>query len=138
MRPRRISTDIRPIPTTSATEIVKGPALESAHDDLTIVRLTTNNPGGPDDHFGVVYYGTNPKQPNQIAKSPIRLNRYHPETIFRVRVPGLKPQTTHYYWATSIESNGTSDGEKSPVNYFTTPRSGQRIGLGPQPVVQPK
>src|SRR5690242_15167396 len=76
-------------------EITKGPALELATDHLTIIRWTTNNPGGSDEHFGVVYYGTDPKDLSQMAKSQIRLNRGHPETIFRVRMPGLKPQTTY-------------------------------------------
>lgn len=42
-------------------EITKGPALEGAREDIAIVRWTTNNPGGTDIHFGVVYYGTDPK-----------------------------------------------------------------------------
>ncbi len=56
-------------------EIIEGPALESARDDLAIVRWTSNNPGGTDDHFGVVHYGTDPKKLSQMAKSHIRLNR---------------------------------------------------------------
>ena len=67
-------------------EITQGPALEVARDDLAIIRWTTNNPGGTDDHFAVVYYGTDPKDLSQMAKSYIRLNRGHPETVFRVRV----------------------------------------------------
>ena len=42
-------------------KITQGPALEFARGDLAIIRWTTNNPGGSDDHFGVVYYGTAPK-----------------------------------------------------------------------------
>jgi hypothetical protein len=108
-------------------QITKGPALEFAADDLAIVRWTTNNPGGSDEHFGVVHYGTDPKYMTDTAKSHIRLNRGHPETIFRVRMPGLKPQMTYYYWVSSIESNGKSDGEKSGVNQFTMPDPGKRI-----------
>jgi hypothetical protein len=78
---------------------------------------------GDDEHFAVAHYGTDPCDLSQTAKSHIRLNRTHPETIFRVRIPGLKPQTTYYYWVTSIESNGASDGVKSAVNQFTTPLS---------------
>src|ERR1700720_17425 len=63
-------------------ELTEGPALESAREDLAIVRWTSNNPGGTDDHFGVVYYGTDPRQLNQTAKSHVRLNQEHPETIF--------------------------------------------------------
>jgi phosphodiesterase/alkaline phosphatase D-like protein len=114
-------------------DITKGPELELATDHLTIIRWTTNNPGGSDDHFGVVYYGTDPKDLSQMAKSHIRLNRGHPETIFRVRVSGLKPRTTYYYRVTSEESNGKSDGVNSTVNKFITPGPGERITLPPAP-----
>ena len=54
--------------------------------------------------------------------------------MFRVRMPGLKPQTTYYYKVTSTESNGKSDGVESPVNQFTTPGPGERIvDYPPQP-----
>jgi purple acid phosphatase-like protein len=102
-------------------EITEGPALELARDDLAIIRWTTNNPGGTDDHFAVVYYGTNPGSLSQAAQNHIRLNPAHPDTIFRVRVSGLKPQTTYYYSVTSTGSDGTSDGVQSPVTQFTTP-----------------
>jgi hypothetical protein len=62
-----------------------------------------------------------------MAKSHIRLNRSHPETVFRVRISGLKPQTTYYYWVTSMGGDGTSDGVKSAVKKFTTAAPGQRI-----------
>jgi phosphodiesterase/alkaline phosphatase D-like protein len=108
-------------------KITKGPELESATDHLTIITWTTNNPGGDDVHYGIVLYGTDPKDLNQTAKSPLRLNQGHPETIFRVRVTGLTPRTTYYYRVTSMESNGKSDGVKSTVQQFTTPRPGERI-----------
>jgi hypothetical protein len=120
-------------------KIIKGPALELALDDMAIVRWTTTNPGGDDEHFAVAHYGRDPNDLRQTAKSHIRLNRAHPETIFRVRIPGLKPQTTYYYWVTSIEGNGKSDGVKSAVNQFTTSAPGQRIvAYPPQPVPQSK
>src|SRR2546421_8767334 len=106
-------------------EITRGPALESATNHLTIIRWTTNNPGGSDVHYGIVHYGTDPKDLSQTAKNPIRLNQGHPETIFRVRMPGLKPRTTYYYKVTSEESNGKSDGVESSVNQFTTPSPGE-------------
>lgn len=110
-------------------EIVQGPALELAHDDLAIIRWTSNNPGGTDDHFAVIHYGTEPTDLSQTAKSHIRLNRGHPQTIFRVRVDGLKPQTTYYYSVTSTSSDGVSDGEESSVKQFTTPGPGERAQL---------
>jgi hypothetical protein len=130
------------LPPTKRAEhvkIIKGPALEIALDDLAIVRWTSTNPGGDDEHFAVAHYGTDPSALNQTAKSHIRLNRAHPETIFRVRIPYLKPQTTYYYWVTSMGGNGTNDGVKSAVNKFTTPAPGQRIVAdSPQPVTQSK
>lgn len=118
-------------------KITKGPALELARDDQAIIRWITNNPGGTDIHYAVIYYGTNSKDLSQMAKSQIRINRGHQETIFRVRVAGLKPRTTYYYRVTSTESNGKSDGVKSPVNQFTTPVSGERIVAFPQQPAQP-
>ena len=114
-------------------EITKAPALEIAHDDLAIIRWTSTNPGGDDEHFAVIHYGTDPNDLSQVAKSPIRLNRGHAETIFRVRMQDLKPQTTYYYKVTSMGSGGQSDGVESPVNHFTTPASGQVTSAYPQP-----
>src|SRR6516225_9638731 len=108
-------------------EITKAPELEIAHDDLAIIRWTSTNPGGDDEHFAVIHYGTDPKDLSQTARNPIRLNRTHPETIFRVRMQDLKPQTTYYYKVTSIGSSGASDGVESAVNQFTTPAPGERI-----------
>ena len=121
-----------PAKKAARVEITQGPALEMARDDMAIIRWTTNNPGGTDVHFAVVYYGTDPEDLSQKAQSQIRLNRGHPETVFRARVVGLKPRTTYYYKVTSTESNGKSDGVESPVNQFTTPGPGERIPARPQ------
>ena len=51
----------------------------------------------------------------------------------RVRVVGLKPQTTYYYRVTSTESTGKSDGVESTVHTFTTPDLGERIVAYPKP-----
>ena len=120
-------------------EITKGPELELATNHLTIIRWTVNNPGGSDVHYGIVRYGTDPEDLSQTAKNPIRLNQGHQYTTFRVRIEGLKPQTTYYYTVTSEESNGKSDGVKSAVNKFITPAPGERIvAYPPQPVPSPK
>jgi hypothetical protein len=124
--------NVPPTKKAAHVEIIKGPELESAADFLTIIRWVTNNPGGSNDHVGVVYYGTNPKDLNQTAKSPIRLNQFHPNTTFRVRITGLEPRTTYYYKVTSEESNGKSDGVKSIVSKFTTPGPGERIAGDPK------
>jgi phosphodiesterase/alkaline phosphatase D-like protein len=103
--------------------IISGPEMELTDPDFAIIRWTSNNPGGSPVHYGVVHYGTDPKHLDQTAKSPIRLNPNHPQTVFRVRMEALKPQTTYYYTVDSIESNGTGDGVKSPVKKFTTPKT---------------
>jgi len=100
--------------------IIKGPELEFAKDGLTIIRWTSNNPGGSPEHFGVVHYGTDPKNLSQTAKSHIRLNQSHRYTIFRVRVDDLKPKTTYYYRVDSMDAHSTSDGVNSPVKTFMT------------------
>ena len=110
-----------PAEKAARVRITQGPEIESASSYLTIVRWTTNNPGGSDEHFGVVHYGTDLKNLSETAKSHIRLNRGHPDTVFRVRLDALKPKTTYHYKVTSIESNGKSDGEESAINRFTVP-----------------
>jgi phosphodiesterase/alkaline phosphatase D-like protein len=107
-------------PKAASVRITQGPEIELAKDFLTIIRWTTNNPGGTPEHYGIVHYGTDPKNLSQTAKNPITLNPNHPATLFRVRVEGLKPGTTYYYTVESEESNGKSDKVKSTVKQFTT------------------
>ena len=111
------------VPSTKKPESVKitqGPEIERADSYLTIIRWTTNNPGGSPEHYGVVHYGMNPKDLNQTAKSPIRLNPGHPDTVFRVRIQGLQPGTTYYYKVDSMEASGKGDGVTSEVKTFKT------------------
>ena len=112
-----------PAPTATHVQITQGPELElaSASDNSAIIRWTSNNPGGSDEHFGVVHYGTNPNELSQTAKSHIRLNQNHPTTVFRVLVPGLQPKTTYYYTVDSTQATGKSDGVKSPIQHFSLP-----------------
>ena len=110
-----------PAKKTERIEIATGPEVELSKPHLTIIRWTTNNPGGSDVHYGVVHYGTDPKELSQMAKNPITLNQSHPQTTFRVQMRGLEPRTTYYYTVTSMESNGKSDGVTSKVRQFTTP-----------------
>jgi phosphodiesterase/alkaline phosphatase D-like protein len=119
----------RPVPDTKIlppareaerVRVTEGPAIESARGKLIVIKWTSNNPGGTDEHFGVVHYGTDPEHLNQTAKSPVRLNQNHASTVFRVRVGGLEPQTTYYYSVDSMQGNGKSDGVKSAVNRFTS------------------
>jgi hypothetical protein len=115
-------------PKAARVRITQGPEVELAKLHLTIIRWTTNNPGGSPVHYGVVHYGTDPKNLSETAKNPIRLNPYHPSSIFRVRLDDLKPGTTYYYTVGSIEGNGKDDGTKSTVKQFTTPSEPQRAG----------
>ena len=103
-----------------SVHIIVGPTLESATEKSAIIRWMSTTPVGPAEHFGVMHYGTDPKDLSQTAKSPIRLNMAHPNTIFRVRVDGLKPGTTYYYTVDSTGPDGASDGVKGTVNQFTT------------------
>jgi phosphodiesterase/alkaline phosphatase D-like protein len=118
--PQAAAQATSPSKQTSRVHITKGPALESAHDDWAIVAWTSNNPGGSDEHFGVVHYGTDPKNLSHTAKSHIRLNPGHSYTVFRVRVDGLTPKTTYYYKVDSVNASGASDKVPSPVKTFRT------------------
>jgi hypothetical protein len=111
---------IPPAKKTSHVQITEGPALESAQDTWAIITWRSSNPGGSDEHFGVVHYGTDPKDLSQTAKSHIRLNQQHSYTVFRVRVLNLQPHTTYYYTVDSMNPDGTSDGVVSRINNFTT------------------
>ncbi len=107
-------------PRAARVRITQGPEIELAKEHLTIIRWTTNNPGGSPVHYGIVRYGTDPKDLSQTAKNPIRLNPDNSSTVFRVHLYNLKPRTTYYYTVDSIESNGKSDEVNSPVQSFTT------------------
>jgi phosphodiesterase/alkaline phosphatase D-like protein len=111
-------------PKAARVRIAKGPEPEITRDYLTIIRWTTNNPGGSPVHNGIVHYGTDPKNLSQIAKSPIRLNPGHDTTVFRVRMVGLKPGTTYYYIVESEGATGTKDRVTSTVKQFTTDPQG--------------
>ena len=107
-----------PAPKAAQVTITQGPALELTHHGEAIIRWTTNNPGGMDSHYGIVKYGTSPNDLTQTATSPIRLNRGHPDTVFRVSMRDLTPQTVYYYTVTSMGSDGSSDGVTSSVSQF--------------------
>jgi phosphodiesterase/alkaline phosphatase D-like protein len=116
------ATQLSPVTAKAAhVQITQGPETERVDPDFAIITWTSNNPGGSPEHDGIVRYGTDPNNLTEIAKSPIRLNPSHPYTVFRVRMPGLKPKTTYYYTVASMEANGNSDQVKSPVRHFTTP-----------------
>ena len=110
-------------PTTAKAarvQIIQGPEI-ALSSWFTVIRWATNNPGGSPVHYGIVHYGTEPKDLSQTAKNPIRLNPYHSSTVFRVHLYNLKPRTTYYYTVDSMESNGKRDGVTSSVQEFTTP-----------------
>ena len=123
----------------AAVEFIQRPALELARADFAIIRWTTYNPGGSDEHFGIVHYGTDPKHLGQTAKSHIRLNRGHSQTIFRVRLSGLEPSTTYYYTVASVDGSGKADGKTSTVSQFVTPGPGEKfVAFPPQSVSKPR
>jgi hypothetical protein len=107
-------------PKAARVQIMQGPEIALA-SWFTVIRWTTNNPGGSPVHYGIVHYGTDPKDLSQTAQNPIRLNPYHSSTVFRVDLYNLKPRTTYYYTVNSMESNGKSDGVTSSVQKFRTP-----------------
>jgi hypothetical protein len=110
-----------PVKKAAHIEVVDLPSPEILRSDHAIIRWTTTNPGGADQHYGIVHYGTDPKQLSLTAKSPVHLNHGHPTTIFRVMVSGLQPKTTYYYTVAATGSNGDADDFKSPlVAHFTT------------------
>jgi hypothetical protein len=102
-------------------QITEGPSLELYRNNEAIIRWTSDNPGGSDEHWGVVHYGTSPDQLTQTAKGHIRLNRQHSYTVFRVRLSDIKPGTTYYYSVVSTSADGTPDNVKSGTYHFTAP-----------------
>ena len=107
-------------PRAAHVQITQGPEIALAGGYLTVVRWTVNNPGGAPVHYGVVHYGTDPKDLSQTAKNPLRLNPSHSSTVFRVNLYDLPAKTTFYYKVDSTDSSGKSDGVISPVKKFTT------------------
>src|ERR1700749_4498616 len=102
-------------PRAAQIQITQGPEIEIAKEFLTIIRWTTNNPGGSPVHYGIVHYGMDPKNLSQTARSPIRLNPSHSSTVFRVRMVGLKPGTTYYYTVGAEGADGSVDKMESTV-----------------------
>src|ERR1700730_18486181 len=102
-----------------SVQIIIGPALESATEKSAIIRWMSTTPAGPAAHFGVVHYGTDPKDLSQMAQTPMRQNMARPNKILQVRVDGLMPGTMYYYRVDSTGPDGTGDGVKGTVNEFT-------------------
>ena len=107
-------------PRAARVQIRAGPEVPLVGGYLTVIRWTVNNPGGLPVHYGIVHYGTDPKNLSQTAKNPIRLNPYHSSTVFRVNLYDLLPKTTYYYTVESMDSSGKSYGVTSPIKSFTT------------------
>src|SRR6202035_476531 len=107
-------------PRPERVQISEGPGVPLVGGYLTVIRWTVNNPGGLPVHYGLVHYGTDPKNMNQTAKNPIRLNPYHSSTVFRVNLYDLPPKTTYYYTVESMDSSARSDGITSSIKTFTT------------------
>jgi hypothetical protein len=107
-------------PRAAHVQITEGPEIALTGGYLTVIRWTVNNPGGSPVHYGVVHYGTDPKDLSQTAKNPLRLNPSHSSTVFRVNLYDLPAKTTIYYKVECMDGSGKSDGVSSQVNKFTT------------------
>jgi hypothetical protein len=103
-------------------QILTGPALESATHDTAIIRWTANTGEGTATHYGIVRFGTDPRNLDRTAKSPNRWNRSLPNMTYRVRIDGLAPGTTYYFTVDAAPADGIGMGLKSGVNRFTTRR----------------
>jgi hypothetical protein len=110
----------RPGNGSECTQIVTGPTLESATDDTAIIRWTANTGAGTATHYGIVRYGTDPRNLDQTAKSPSRWNQRLPNRTYRVRIDRLTPGTTYYFTVDAAQADGIGMGLKSRVNRFTT------------------
>jgi hypothetical protein len=123
-----------PAEKAARVEITQEPALELARDDLAIIRWTTNNPGGSDDHFGVVYYCTDLKKLSRTAKSHVRLNggpsrddipcargrpekarRCAPEHCQRPRLASLIPCRSASDGTVDVTSTGATPSSMMPI-----------------------
>jgi cytochrome c peroxidase len=100
--------------------IIVDPRIELTRENLTVIRWTIDSLGGSPVHYGIVHYGTHPNDLVETAESPVRLNPSHSYAVFRVRMDGLKPETTYYYKVDSREADGARDRIISPLNKFTT------------------
>jgi hypothetical protein len=100
--------------------IVTRPALESATDNTAIIRWTADTAGGTATHYGIVRYGTDPKNLDQSARSPIRWNRIMPNMTYRVRLDQLAPGTTYYFTVDAAQADGIAMGLNGRIDRFTT------------------
>src|SRR3981189_3738786 len=96
-------------PKAARVQITQGPEVELAKEHLTIIRWTTNNPGGSPVHYGIARRGPDPIKLSQTAKSPIRLNPDHPSTCFSVGVGAQEAGPTCFSPVGSMEASGTDD-----------------------------
>jgi phosphodiesterase/alkaline phosphatase D-like protein len=105
---------------SSPAQVNVNPTVESAADTFAFIRWTTRNPGGTILHYAIVHYGKDPNHLDSTAVSPNRINPSHSDTVFRVRMNHLQPETTYYYWVSSTQADGNADRMTSPVQRFNT------------------
>jgi cytochrome c peroxidase len=120
--PKPISVSMPPADRTNrpvaSARILSGPEIELATQYLTVIRWSTDTPGGSPVHYGLVHYGTRPDRLTETAASPIRLNPNHATTLFRVRINHLQAGTTYYFRVDSIAADGKRDDLVSPIENF--------------------
>ena len=114
--------------TAPAAQMTQAPEVEIMHDDTAILRWKTTAPAGPSsEQFAIARCGESPDSLGPEWKSHIRVNKTHSETMWRVRIENLKPQTTYYCKVTSRDANGNNTGPESDLCQFTMPGPGERV-----------
>ena len=110
---------------SSPAAVNVSPTVESVADTFAFISWTTRNPGGTILRYAMVHYGKNPNHLDLTATSPVRINPAHRDTVFRVRMNGLQPETTYYYWVSSTQADGNPDPVTSNVQEFKTQSANQ-------------
>jgi hypothetical protein len=110
---------------SSPAAVNVSPTVESVADTFAFISWTTCNPGGTILRYAMVHYGKNPNHLDLTATSPVRINPAHRDTVFRVRMNGLQPETTYYYWVSSTQADGNPDPVTSNVQEFKTQSANQ-------------
>jgi hypothetical protein len=85
-------------PKAARVQIIQGPEIALA-SWFTVIRWTTNNPGGSPVHYGIVHYGTDPKDLSEEKPCKwLDVTRYgakpspRKKHLPRMRTSGLGPR----------------------------------------------
>ncbi len=106
----------------AAARIVKGPVIEWVGPTDAVISWTTNVPSST-----VVRYGTAANALGQKAEKPWG------GTNHRVKITGLRPDTTYFFQVESEHAQGTgTQAESNPLS-FRTPNKGAKGEHYPKP-----